>query len=216
MPPRKLPPSLQKELDELKALAKYAKSLSGMAAGISALLPVAGVVFKSIVPPWPKSQGSSLVDTGVIPLLALCATLSMMLFLYYWYREQDHSVLHARAGCSFLLAVGCGVLYLSLFAYFVVKGPETPQNYHIRGLSLTTEASKAIDQGKVRDTPAELLGYFGVNSEDTIWEGCWLVQVVLVLAFCSVFVFLAGSFFLFTLRNFVKDTQQAKAAAASP
>jgi hypothetical protein len=186
------------ERKEFVAFLKYFKSVSGAITGLVSGLPLAGFLWKAIVPPWPSPE-----TNGVIIGLAVVLCVLMISFLFFCLRNSSDRLIQ-RLACLFLVGglVCLGVYLASVVNFMVTVNGKT----HIMGCGVTSEAEKAVSVGDVESATAkDLLDYFGHASEDRIWYGRGWATLLLLFSFLLTPALLASSFGLFVLRSFVRD-----------
>ncbi len=188
--------ALKAEQEEIKILWQYCKTLKGLVTAALTLMPIGGLVWQPLTPPWPKNGA---------PVLATFLSLVALLFLYYWYRDGSESAIRTGAGRLIIFSIALLLIYVFMLAYFVI---DIDEKRVIQGLWLTDEAKDLVSRGLVSKTPNALLGYYGYDSEDLVWEGCWAVKGFLVLSFSGLFVCAAGCSFLFIMKKLVRERQK--------
>lgn len=189
-------PSTRVELEDLKLFAKQMKSVAGVITGAATALPLTGVIWNVLVPPWPDGS-----DYLALVALTVLVSIFGILFLFLRYKDSQPGALLPRATVCVCLGFGFFIAYVVLWIVFM-----TPTNgeVHITGMGLTPEAEEAVSQSRVESrVPKDLLDYFGHESEYRIWKCHTSVTVVLVLLFLLWPLFVAGGFSLFVLRHFI-------------
>lgn len=186
--------SIELERQEFVALIKYFKSVAGALTGLFAALPISGYFIEPLLT-------NELVVIG--PPLAIVASIALSLHLFFRRKDDQVSKIEKAANKFFIGAAVCIVVFVLAWLN-VVKNVD--DRWHITGWTLTDEAQQAIRNKYVtNDTPKDLLDRMGHQSEDRIWKARWLAKAVLVFSFSGFCACMVGSFFLYTLRHFVRD-----------
>lgn len=191
--------SIQRERQDFVQLLKYWKTICGGLTGIFTLIPIGGFFIESLLPD---------VLGQLAPLLGIIGSVLFVLFLYYTNRVRQVAQIEKMAKSLFLVGFICLVIFVCARLVWVT---EVDGDWHITGLALTEDAENAVQQKKITNTtPKALLDRMGHDSDDRIWRGRWLVTAVLAFSFAGIFIFSAGSFFLFTLKNLVQDRMDSE------
>ncbi|MFY9317360.1 MAG: hypothetical protein WAO95_17620 [Burkholderiales bacterium] len=179
---------IKRERDELKQLLGYWNTVSGSLTAVFSFAPISGAFLDQLLP-GPLGK--------IAPTLGVVLSIIVVLALFYSYRDRNRREIDQAARAA--LASGLIALCVFVFAWFTWIA-EVSGDWHILGLSLTQEARQAVSQGIVPDDVKALLDRFGHNSEDRIWAWRNLVMFAVSLSFAGFFAFVAGSFFLWTLK----------------
>lgn len=180
----------RKERALFKEYLKLWKSVTGGLATFTSLVPVAGLKFEDVAPPWPQWS-------PVVPPILAAVVIVFLFFSREWWRES-----RVRAMSSRLLTFGIVLLfgYVATLAALVetVEGER-----HVIGLWLTTEAQQAVEGGKVADTARDLLGYFGHSSDERIWRYRAVAHTLLFALFCVPPVLVSSGLALLMVKSFM-------------
>jgi hypothetical protein len=170
---------------------------------VTLLPPITGFVWQSIAPPWPPAS-------PVIPALVSIVTI---LALFLIFRVCSEPFIRRAAAGFIISGMVLSLIYMLMAATYL---KDVDGRVHLTGFTLTSEAKQAVDDPKgPRNTPKDLLGYFGYDSEDRIWTGRnWLMWLFLTLSSLAS-ALVSGGLSLLVVANVVNQRLSAASAAGS-
>jgi hypothetical protein len=179
---------IRQELSELKQLLDYWRSVTGAFTAILVVLPLGGIFAEPLLP-------------GILritaPALAITLCVLVILFLFFLFRTRNRPQIESSAKRLFSVALLLlAIFFFSWFTWVI----QVDGRWHVEGLGLTDEASRAVASGRISPDAHSLLDRFGHASEERIWRYRNVVETILSFSFAGFFALAAGSFFLFTLR----------------
>lgn len=180
--------ALKQERREFVQLLGYWKSASGFFTALFSILPIGGTFVVALLP-------GNLRYIG--PPLAVLLTAVILLFSYYVFRERDPRTIERAAIVYFGLGLVALFAYIFTWLTWVVQVGES---WHLIGMRLTEEATRAVSQMKVPNEVGALLDRFGHSSENRIWEDRNIIQALLLGSFSCFFALIATTFFLLTVK----------------
>ena len=150
--------------------------MEGSASIVRSIWPLSGFFVEPILPG----------VLGVLgPLLGITVSLLLILFLYYSNRNQPIPSIGKRGKVFFSIGFLCLLVFVCSWLVWVVN---VDDDWYITGLTLTSEAEKAIQQKMTaNETPKTLLDRMGHDSPERIWSGRWVVTAVLAFSFAGIF-----------------------------
>lgn len=201
------PPS-NTDFQDLRLFFQKLQSVAGAVSGVVTVLPLSGLVWNAIVPPWPDGENNRVLIAG-----AVVTAILTVLGLFFAFRNGTAQQPLSWVRC-FLVLGGISALLFILLTTFCM--PTVGDEVHVTGLSLRDEARQAVERKDVdSDVPKDLLDYFGHESEGRIWYGHTLVTFTLVVLFLVTPALIAGGFSLFVLSTLVEEKLAAAQSSAA-
>src|SRR5260221_3272963 len=151
--------ALAKELQDLKAIARYWKTVSGIFMLAVAISPLAALLDSPVFPG---------VTRLWVPIIGPTCCLFLVLFLFFKYRDREPREIDRVATVLFVLAALLLISYVLAWLNWVIQ---VNDQWHVLGIDLTSEASTAVAQGKIPNDAQSLLDRFGHKSENRILSG---------------------------------------------
>lgn len=177
----------------LKKFLLYLRSVWGFLSLIWSLVPkLLALLNASLIPPWPRSS----------VFLAGMACGFTILWVVFNLRYQSQKCQLSWINFFFVWTLFGFLAWIATNAAFVVP----VNNYGVvKGFSLKSVATDAIDKGEVRASPPELVDNFGHNSSEVVWTLVPLARILVLVAFIIPFAAAAGVLTVFALHDLEKS-----------
>ncbi len=156
----------------------------------------------NIGPPWPGKTS--------MPMLTTLTQVFVLIYVFQFFGPLSRKRLEKRLRAFFFVLMGCFVIYIALYSFFVL---ETPTKDRVVKGFIIQDRIKVI-LGPTYTVEDALEGY--VWDSEEIWEG-WTVytmQVSLLLAWILFFVALVGCIGVFVVLQ--QKAFSARASTAPP
>jgi hypothetical protein len=192
------------ELKDIKDFLKLlGTTLSGGFTLVGTLLPLTGFAWQSIAPPWPEAS----------PVIPVLGSMVAILTLFLTFRVYTEPMIRRWSAILWISGVVLAIFYLFMASIYLDK---VDGRVHMTGFALTNEARAAVnDPMGPKDTPKDLLDYFGHDSEDRIWAGRGVLRWLLLVLCCSASAACAGGFSLLVVATIVHQKAIAPSTTAA-